>query len=144
MSGRYFRLQRKPLTGLGMVLLNQVDMLSPGTREACQFTLLHVSKHHKSLTAEPHLEADSKAGLHDFTNRLIGQMSSNWCQQKSPQDLEEKDPSHVGPGKSSNSTSSQSWLPQIYSEHSKKHSLPGNFTISTLHSKYLCLCENLE
>lgn len=61
---------------------------------------------HLLLTTEPHLEADSEAGLHNFTNRLVGQMSSNWCQQESPQDLEEDDPSHVGPGKSSNITKS--------------------------------------
>lgn len=41
------------------------------------------------LTAEAHLKADPETGLHDLTDRLVGQMGSDWCQQQSPQDLKQ-------------------------------------------------------
>lgn len=41
------------------------------------------------LTAQTHLEADSKAGLHNFTDGLIGQVGSNWRQQQRPQHLKQ-------------------------------------------------------
>lgn len=70
-----------------------MDVLAPQDPEehASLLSFMLANTSHLLLTAEPHLEADSEAGLHDFTNRLIGQMSSNWCQQEGPQDLEEED-----------------------------------------------------
>lgn len=41
------------------------------------------------LTTEAHLETDSEAGLHDLTHRFIGEVSSNGCEQKGPQDLKQ-------------------------------------------------------
>lgn len=47
------------------------------------------------LTTQTHLEADSKAGLHNFTDGLVGQVGSNWCQQQRPQHLKQDNTSRL-------------------------------------------------